>query len=130
MNNDIPRGAKEMFSGLVGHVVDAYEAHTEAGATSIAGHFIVAFGNAIGAGPRFYVGETVHKMNEFLLVVGRSARARKGDGKNVALSPLEAVDEEWAKNVAGGLSSSEGLLYHVRDCVEKRNAEGELESLA
>jgi hypothetical protein len=115
-----------MYAGLVGRVVEAYAPHTEASATSIAAHFITALGNAVGPSPYFTVGETIHRMNEFLLIVGKSSRARKGDAKNIALRPLQAADPEWAANVAGGLSSSEGLLYHVRDRIEKPNAEGEL----
>ena len=69
MNREVPNGADEMFAGLVGQVVDTFAPYTEAHPTAIAAHFIVGFGNAVGPGPHFFVGETVHHMNEFLLVV-------------------------------------------------------------
>jgi len=111
----VPRGQEEMFSGLTGRVTRTFEPHTEAAPTAIAAQFVVAFGAAVGSGPSFYVGETRHGMNEFLLVVGRTGRARKGDSKNAALRPLEIADPSFSPCVASGLSSAEGLIYHVRD---------------
>lgn len=112
-----PTPAQEMFAGLVGRVLDLFSPVTEASPAAIASQFLVALGNAVGRGPHFYVGETRHSLNEYLLVVGRSARSRKGDGKNVALALLELADPNWAKLVASGLSSGEGLIHHVRDQV-------------
>jgi hypothetical protein len=105
----------EMFTGLVGRIVETFGPHTEASDAAIAVQFIVAFGNAVGRGPRVYVGQTPHHMNEFLAVVGRTSRARKGDSKNAALFPLQEADPEWASNIASGLSSGEGLINAVRD---------------
>ena len=125
MNSEVPNGAREMFAGLVGQVVNTFAPHTEAHPTAIAAHFIVGFGNAVGPGPHFFVGETVHHMNEFLLVVGKSSRSRKGDSRNAALRVFETTDPEWFSAIADGLSSSEGLIYHVRDPVEKTDNDGE-----
>ncbi len=121
----IRTGADEIYAGLVGQAVDTFRGCTEADPLSIAAHFMVAFGNAVGSGPHFFVGETIHRMNEFLLVVGKSSRARKGDGKNTALRPFEIADPNWFTNcISSGLSSSEGLIYHVRDPVCKTDAGG------
>lgn len=109
-------GAPEMFPGLVGRLVEISEAHTEAAAAAIAAQFVVLFGNAVGHGPYFSVGETRHHLNENLLVVGASAVSRKGDGYQVARAPFKIGEPEWEKfRVKGGLSTGEGLIHHVRD---------------
>jgi hypothetical protein len=99
-----------IYPGIVGDIVDAFAPHTEAHPIAIATQFIVAFGNAVGRGPCFYVGETRHGVNEFAVIVGRSARARKGDSLNIALRPLKDADGGWATRVMSGLSSGEGLI--------------------
>ena len=121
----LPEARPEIFSGLVGDVVRTFEEHTEADRVAIATQFLVAFGNAVGRGPHMVVGETVHHLNENLLVVGRSSRARKGDAGNVALRTLREADPNWAANIASGLSSGEGLIHAVRDPVEKIDKKGE-----
>jgi len=120
-----PRPRREIFAGLVGRVVATFDDYTEADPIAVATQFLVAFGNAVGSTPVVTVGETSHHTNEFLCIVGTSSRARKGDSSNVALRPLRDADPDWAGNVASGLSSGEGLIHHVRDPLEKRNAKGE-----
>ncbi len=119
---NVPEPAPAIFTGLVGELVDLFEPCTEAAPFAIASQFIVMFGNAIGHGPVFYVGETPHYMNEFLAIVGTSSRARKGDSKHIASRPLEMADEQWAKTcIASGLSSGEGLISQVQDPPENGN---------
>ena len=126
MTGSVPEGDREMYAGLVGQVIETFAPHTEAHPVSIAAHFVVAFGNAVGSGTHFVVGETLHRMNEFLLVVGKSSRARKGDARNTALRSLEIADPGWLKDcVASGLSSAEGLIYHVRDAVMSTDEKGQ-----
>jgi hypothetical protein len=114
-----PERCREMFPGLVGDLVETYGPHTEADGVAIAAHFVVGFGSALGAGPHFYVGETRHCLNEFLLIVGPTGRTRKGDSKEIAFRVLRDADPDWAGNIASGLSSGEGLIYCVRDATEK-----------
>ena len=121
----LPVARPEMFFGLAGDVVRAFEEHTEADPAAIATQFLVAFGNAIGRGPHMVVGETIHHFNENLLVVGTSSRARKGDSGNIALRSLREADPDWSTNIASGLSSGEGLIHAVRDPVHKLDKKGE-----
>jgi len=109
----------EIFCGLVKRVVETFEPHTEADGVAIGVQFLVALGNAVGPGPYFCVGETLHHLNENVVIVGDSSRARKGDSGNVALRVLREADAAWASNIASGLSSGEGLIHHVRDPIEK-----------
>ena len=117
----------EVYKGLGGDVVRLFEPFTEADPVAILAQFLVGFGSAVGHGPHLLVGETRHYLNEYLLVVGATSRARKGDSVNVALRPLRDADPEWARNIGPGLSSGEGLVYHVRDRVERRAEDGSRE---
>src|SRR5262245_3953468 len=110
-----PPTTKVMFPGVLGDFIKATEESTEAHAACIAAHLLVGLGNAIGRGPHVLVGATRHALNEFALIVGSTSVGRKGDGKNIALTPLLAADPLWM--VASGLSSGEGLIHHVRDPV-------------
>lgn len=114
------KAPQEMFHGFLGELVGLYEAHTEACPEAIASQFLVAFGSAVGPSPRFYVGETRHRMNEFLCLAGITSRGRKGDAERAAMAPIRAADEVFAENcIAHGLSSGEGLIHAVRDPIFK-----------
>jgi len=127
---EIPRGSAEMYPGVVGEIVQAFAASTEAAPEPIALQFIVAAGSAMGRTPALEIGATRHGVNENLLVAGKTSKARKGDGKGIALRVLELADPVWAMSCgASGLSSGEGLVHRVRDAIEKRNKNGKTETI-
>jgi hypothetical protein len=66
------------YHGLPGEIVTALAAHTEADPVAILGQLLVAFGAATGRGAYFQIEATRHHPNEFLVLVGDSAKARKG----------------------------------------------------
>jgi hypothetical protein len=114
--------------GLPGEIVGVMGPHTEADPVALLGSLLCAFGNAIGRGARFRVGSDVHCLNLFVALVGESSKARKGMSWNLVEGLMGAVDEEWAtERVASGLASGEGLIYHVRDRVERENKDGKTE---
>jgi hypothetical protein len=114
--------------GLPGEIVSAMEPHTEADPVALLGSLLCAFGNAIGWGAHFRVGADVHHLNLFCALVGESSKARKGMSWNYVEGLMGAVDMEWtAERVASGLASGEGLIYHVRDRVERENKDGKRE---
>jgi hypothetical protein len=114
--------------GLPGEIVGAMEPHTEADPVALLGSLLCAFGNAIGRGAHFRVGSDTHHLNLFVALVGESSKSRKGMSWNFVDGLMGAVDEEWAtERVASGLASGEGLIYHVRDRVERENKDGERE---
>lgn len=125
---EIPRGSAEMYPGVVGEIVEAFAASTEAAPEPIGLQFIVAAGSAMGRTPALEIGATRHGVNENVIVTGITGKARKGEGMNVALRVFELADPEWAgRCVESGLSSGEGLVHRVRDPIEKRNRKGEIE---
>src|SRR5262249_39964835 len=67
------------------------------------------------------VGAVKHHSNEFVVLVGRTSGGRKGTSLADIMQFLEPCDPTWRlKRTLGGLSSGEGLIYHVRDSSTKR----------
>jgi hypothetical protein len=109
------------FYGIVGDLVDVYRPHSEADDAAILIQFLVAVGNMIGRIPHFYAQGTRHHLNLNCVLTGATARGRKGSSFDQVMLPLRQVDPVWSENrVASGLSSGEGLIYKVRDPIEKQ----------
>jgi hypothetical protein len=108
------------FAGLAGEVVDAIIPYTEADPVALLANLLIAFGNVVGSGPHVRVGAGVHTAREFMTLVGRTSKARKGDSWHPVAALFEYVDRTWLGKVASGLSSGEGLIYHVRDQTTKK----------
>jgi hypothetical protein len=67
------------------------------------------------------VGGTNHYTNENAICVGKTSSARKGTAKSDTFNLLRHVDPTWVDNrVLAGLSSGEGLIWAVRDEIEKQ----------
>jgi hypothetical protein len=122
----IPLG-QEALIGLAGDIVEVVDPHTEAAKVATLVHFLVAIGNAIGPSPYAMVGHDQHPARLFAMLVGKTSKARKGSARGAPLAAVTFADETWAKECrAGGLSSGEGLIFAVRDPVEKMK-KGEVE---
>ena len=108
------------FHGLAGEVVNAIAPHSESDPVAILVQFVVAFGSAVGPGPYFRVESTQHGCNEFAVLVGNTSKARKGTAWDHVRGRLESVDEGWSRDcVAKGLSSGEGVIWAIRDPIER-----------
>ncbi|WP_145269307.1 hypothetical protein [Tautonia plasticadhaerens] len=115
-----PLEAPEL-DGLAGELVRAIEPHTEADPVAILGQLLIGFGNLIGRSAFFAVEADRHYGNEFLALVGETAKGRKGTSWSHARRLLDAADPAWtADRVMTGLSTGEGLIHAVRDPVMKR----------
>ena len=66
------------YHGVAGDFVSLIEPHTEADPAAIMFQFLTAAGNCFGARAAYYVEETAHFPNIFTLIVGDTAKARKG----------------------------------------------------
>jgi hypothetical protein len=107
------RGA---YHGIAGRLVELVGPHSEADPAAVLFSFLTCFGILIGRLTHQLVGSTRHCGNINVCLVGPSGRGRKGTSADLALARLEQVDGEWVRaRVAGGLSTGEGLVYHVRD---------------
>lgn len=115
--------AEQAFHGIAGEIVRAIEPHTEADPAALLFQFLGGFGNLVGRGPHTFADGARHGCNLFTAIVGVSSKGRKGTAWNHIRRVLEAIDPEWAgKRIQGGLSSGEGLIWGVRDPIEKQDA--------
>jgi hypothetical protein len=103
------------YHGLAGQIIDAIAPHTEADPIAILTQLLVAFGAAVGRSAYFSVEATRHHANEFLVLVGDSAKARKGSSLDHVRRLLDHADPTLAARTLTGLSSGEGLIWAVRD---------------
>jgi hypothetical protein len=107
------------FYGLAGEIIKFIEPETEADPAALLVQFLVAFGNAIGPGPHFSIEESRQRTNLFCLIVGRTAKARKGTAWAYIKTIFEQVDTAWAEHaIASNLSSGEGVIWAVRNSNE------------
>lgn len=113
--------------GLAGEVVRAIEPHSEADPVALLINFLIGFGNAGGRDAHIEVGATRHGLNLFAVLVGETSKARKGSSWGFIRDLLHATDPFWAEDrVMGGLSSGEGLVFHLRDAITGVNKKGEI----
>jgi hypothetical protein len=110
-----PAAAPGVYCGLAGRIVEAVAPHTEADPLAILGQLLVAAGSVIGRGAFFEVEATRHHPNEFILLVGESAKARKGSSWDHIARLFNSVEPAFAARTHSGLSTGEGLIWAVRD---------------
>ena len=84
--------AEAAFHGLAGRAVRALEPHTEADPAALLMNFLLMFGSAVGHGPHFMVGDTRHGGNLFAVLVGETAKARKGSSEGGPRRVMRAAD--------------------------------------
>lgn len=111
---------KVAFHGLAGDLVAAIDPHTEASRVAILVQALVAYGSVIGRNAHFRVERTKHHLNLFAVIVGTTAKGRKGTSWDRVRNIYSEVDKAWLdKRIVGGMSSGEGLIWEVRDAVVK-----------
>lgn len=101
--------------GLPGQVVAKIAPHTEADPAAILTQLLVCCGALIGRDAHFLVEATRHHPNEFVVLVGDSAKARKGSSFDHVARLLAHADPAFTARLTTGLSSGEGLIWAVRD---------------
>ncbi len=107
--------AAAIYHGLLGEIVNTIAPHTEADPVAILAQLLVAFGAAVGRGAFFQIEATRHHPNEFLVLIGDSARARKGSSWDHVHRLIGGADPAITARILTGLSSGEGLIWSVRD---------------
>ncbi|MEI6714160.1 MAG: DUF3987 domain-containing protein [Verrucomicrobiota bacterium] len=102
--------------GVAGEIVRKLDPYTEADQAALLFEFLACFGSVIGRTAHFPIEATRHHSNLFAVIVGQSAKARKGTSWDRIHSIFQEVDPDWASNrVKGGCSSGEGILAQVQD---------------
>src|SRR5262249_52741086 len=70
------------YHGLAGEVVMAIEPHTESDSAAILFQFLAAAGSALGRRAYYFVEDTRHYPNLFVLLLGKTGEGRKGTSWN------------------------------------------------
>jgi hypothetical protein len=113
---------KEAYYGILGQIAREIEPRTECDPLAILVHLVLSFGNVVGRSAYIQVESTRHYLNEFGVIVGRSALGRKGTAGDWAKEVYNRIDGVWtADRIQAGLSSGEGLISAVRDPTETRS---------
>ncbi|MGH7080648.1 MAG: DUF3987 domain-containing protein [Acidimicrobiales bacterium] len=105
----------EVWSGMAGAIAETIAPHTEADPLAILAQTLVGAGAIIGRGAWLQIEATRHYPNEFVVLVGESARARKGSSWDHAARVLQRADPSLAGRTRTGLSTGEGLIWAARD---------------
>lgn len=115
-----PQLASPALHGLLGDIVEFLEPTTEAHRAGLLISLLVAVGNMIGRGAYIFAGNSRHYGNLDAVLVGPTGEGRKGTAWDTVKYLLEVAAALWVKmNVKSGLSSGEGLIWVVRDPIEK-----------
>lgn len=106
----------EAFHGPIGEYVQVVAPHTEAHEAAVLIPALVMYGALIGRSPAQYLDGARHGTNLFVAVLGPTSFGRKGSGVRRARRLISELDPDFSKaNVAGGLSTGEGLIFRLRD---------------
>ncbi|MFZ2664133.1 MAG: bifunctional DNA primase/polymerase [Patescibacteria group bacterium] len=111
--------AEEAFIGLAGDFVKTVGPQTEADSSALLFNFLCAFGSVIGPKPHIKIGAIYHPMRLFCVLVGKTAKGRKGDSWGYPKKIFSEIDLLWSYRISSGLVSGEGLIWNVRDAVTK-----------
>lgn len=113
--------SEKAYYGLVGQFVRLIEPHTEADPVALLGQFLVCFGNLIGRKAHFIAEGCKHFFNLYILLIGQTAKGRKGSAWSQVRRFFELADPVWHnERIKSGLSSGEGLIWAVRDAIESQ----------
>jgi hypothetical protein len=93
-----PLLAREGYFGLAGRIVETIEPTSEADPAAILLHVLVSMGNLIGRGTYATVERAAHACNEYVVLVGQSAKGRKGQAWSTQRAIFDQVDPEWVNS--------------------------------
>jgi Protein of unknown function (DUF3987) len=104
------------YHGITGEFVRAILPHTEADPAALLFQFLAFTGNVFGDTAWVTIERTKHYANLFVVVVGATAKSRKGTAEGWVRDLLRMAAPAWDRNcIASGLSTGEGLIARVRD---------------
>jgi hypothetical protein len=111
-----PALTPDALHGIARDLVTAIEPHSEADPAALLFDFLAEFVNAVGSEPHFRVGGAAHRARLFVVIVGRTARARKGQAHAEIETVMRLADPIWHERTnVTGLSTGEGLIAALAD---------------
>ena len=122
---DWPIMAEEVYQGLAGEMVWAMEPNTESDPAGLLIMLLAVLGNVMGRGAHFRVEEDLHYCKIWPVLVGETAKGRKGTALNRIRRLMQSVDPDWYEScIVTGLSSGEGVMERLRDPVVEEDEDG------
>ncbi len=112
------------FPPLVAEIVEAACANSEAHPVAVAANMIAWFCCLIGRVLYQLIGDAAIHCRPFVLIVGKSGKARKGTAEHTVRLIFKRVDELLREELdnddrlrvhAGGVSTGEGIAWAIRD---------------
>jgi hypothetical protein len=96
------------------------EPQTEADPAALLVQILVAFGNVIGRNAHAIADGSRHYAHLNTVLVGETAKGRKGTAWQHVRRLFAAADKGWPERIVNGLSTGEGLIWAVRDPIQKK----------
>lgn len=116
MSSPWPELDPAALHGPAGEIVSRIAPETEADPVALLVDLLTTFGAAVGPGPHMWVDRTEHAARLFTLIIGDTARARKGTSRNNINAIMRIAEPDWTNSrVFNGLSTGEGLVTLVQD---------------
>lgn len=112
------------YIGVAGELVRIIEPNSETDPVAILMSFLTAFGSIVGEKPYFEIEADQHRMKLFCVLVGDTAKARKGTSWGHIRSLFSFMDQTWEEQITTGLNSGEGFIWEVRDPIIKKDKNG------
>src|SRR5262249_25086639 len=87
--------APAAYHGLAGDIVRAIQPHSEADPVALLIQTLIAFGNLIARTAYFTAEEDRHYLNEFVVLVGKTSKGRKGSSWGRVRRLFGEAEELW-----------------------------------
>jgi len=120
-SDDWPSLDPAALHGLAGEIVAAIGPHTEADPVALLLTLLTGFGAAVGRGPHALADGAEHPGRLFTVLVGDTAKARKGTSWAQTRRLLAAADPAFTEDrILGGFGSGEALVDGLAESADKR----------
>ena len=116
----VPVLSDTALHGLAGEIVRTIEPHTEADNAALLIQLLAGFSCLIGKTAGFRAEADFHHTKLFAVLVGASSKGRKGTSWGQIKRLLCRIDDSFMNCIQDGLSSGEGLIFHVRDAQSRK----------
>lgn len=107
------------FYGPLGEFVLAAAEQSEASREAIMAMVLSAASAALHPSTGAYAANAWHPIRLSSVIVGPTAKGRKGTAGRIAEAVLRGADPVFKEQIVEGLSSGEGVIWAVRDPIEK-----------
>lgn len=108
----------QALHGIAGEIVRTIEPHTEADSVAVLIQVLTAFGVLVGGAPYYRVEADRHRARLFIVLVGETAKGRKGTSWGRVRDIFQRIRQSWPREITG-LVSGEGFKWQVRDPITR-----------